>query len=226
MNTLLETDFTLTAAGTAPVSAALIGELNAVCDRVEDAADGDLLVLHLTAGAAGAADGEAETHAEGVHLINKWERALRRVERLPVATVVLADGVCTGAAAELLLATDYRIAGEGLRLRLPSAGGATWPGMALYRLATQLGVAGARRLALFGAEVDAPTALRAGLVDEVAADPAEALAARRTLFAGARHGDLAVRRRLLMDAAATGFDDALGSHLAAADRAQRRALHA
>ncbi|NDK29594.1 enoyl-CoA hydratase/isomerase family protein [Streptomyces sp. TR1341] len=221
MNAQLDADFGLTLAGADTVSAALIAEVNAVCDRVEDTADGDLLILRLKGGAAADTTG---THDVGIYLINKWERTLRRLERLPVATVALVDGACGGASAELLLATDYRITSDDLKLRLPVAAGATWPGMALYRLATQLGVAGARRLALFGNEVDAQTALRAGLVDELAQDLAGALAARRPLFAGARDGDLAIRRRLLMDAAATRFDDALGAHLAAGDRAQRRSL--
>jgi len=47
-------------------------------------------------------------------------------------------------------ATDYRIAIPDVRLCLPGDGEATWPGMAVFRLVQQAGVARARRTILFG----------------------------------------------------------------------------
>jgi isomerase DpgB len=214
----LEADFSLSL-GAEPLSVDLVARFNAICDIVEDATDGDTLLVEL---GAQAETGSAGRLPANVHLVNKWERALRRLERLPVATVAMATGVCHGRSAEALLATDYRIAGTDLRLQLPTVGEATWPGMAIYRLSQQLGVARARRIALFGPELSAWQALELGLVDEVAEDPQAAASGALNGLAGARGRDVAVRRRLLMDAASTDFEDALGPHLASCDRALRR----
>ena len=70
-------------------------------------------------------------------LVSKWERGLRRLERLDMTTVAMATGDCGGLALDALLATDYRVATSDVRLLVPVAGGATWPGMAIYRLAQQ-----------------------------------------------------------------------------------------
>ena len=159
-----------------------------------------------------------------VALVSKWERGLRRLERLPAATIAVADGDCGGAALDALLATDYRIAAASARLLVPIAGGATWPGMALYRLASQAGAAAIRRAVLFGAPIGAAAALALHLVDEVADDLAAALAATAELAASRSSGpELAIRRQLMLDAATTSFEDALGAHLAACDRVLRRA---
>ncbi len=48
-----------------------------------------------------------------VALVSKWERALRRLERLPAVTIAVADGDCGGPALDALLATDYRIGRRG-----------------------------------------------------------------------------------------------------------------
>jgi isomerase DpgB len=122
-------------------------------------------------------------------------------------------------ALEALLATDYRVAGEGLRLLVPADRDGAWPGMAVYRLANQVGVAGARRSVLFGTPIAAAEALALRLVDEVVPDPA----ARLAELAGSLGTRPAILRRLMLDATTTSFEDALGSHLAACDRVLRRA---
>ncbi|MFJ5548004.1 enoyl-CoA-hydratase DpgB [Streptomyces sp. NPDC093225] len=217
-----DTDFTVGFHSAEPLDSAAVRKLTEICDRVEDAGTGDVLLVRLHGGPP--ADGvRSGPRVPDVHLVNKWERAVRRMERLPVATVALATGECAGLAAEVLLATDHRVAGPDLVLRLPTSDGVTWPGMALFRLAHQVGVHRARAAALFGAPTTAAKALALGLVDEVADDPDQALAAAVKAFQGARAADVAVRRRLLMDAATTSFEDALGSHLAACDRALRPA---
>jgi isomerase DpgB len=157
-----------------------------------------------------------------VGLVSKWERVLRRFERLPAVTVAVADGDCGGTALDVLLATDYRIMPPWAKLVLPGGPGA-WPGMTLYRLARQsAGAAPARRAIMFGTPIGADSAQAIGVVDEVAANPAAALEQARSMAAGAG-ADLAIRRQLLQEAQATSFEDALGVHLAACDRVLRRA---
>jgi isomerase DpgB len=198
--------------GAAGLTPELVAQVHAVADRAED--DG-IAVLQLDGTAPGV------TPVVDTPLINRWERALRRIERLPATTVAVARGACAGVALELLLATDYRIGTPDLRFALSTGAGAgpAWPGMALYRLANQIGVSRVRRAVLFGAPVDPATALEWGLLDEVAADWDAARAAAASIRPGVDPG---VRRQLLLESTTTTFEDALGRHLAACDRALRR----
>lgn len=208
--------------GTRPASAATVAEVAAACDRAERA-DGTGPVIVHAAGtpAAGWADGLS------VGLVNKWERVVRRLERLPVPTIAVADGECSGTALDVILACDYRLCTGATRLAVPTDHGATWPGMALYRLAQQgAGSAAVRRAVLFGAALTPADLVALHLVDEVVDDVAGALAAAVALAGLVSGTELAIRRQLLADAATTGFDEALGAHLAACDRALRRAAGA
>jgi isomerase DpgB len=172
-----------------------IAEVTALCDRAEDLDS----------------------------LVSRWERALRRLERLPSITVSIADGDCGGAALDALMATDYRIATPSLRLTLPAHAGPTWPGMVLYRLARQGANAPVvRRAVLFGHPITARDALAAHLIDEVSDDADHSLTALSALTAGRSGSELAIRRQLMDEAATTTFEDALGVHLAACDRELRR----
>ena len=216
-STLTSSDLYLEIAGTGPLTPELVAEVEAFGSRAEGAGAGEVAVVRVTG-----ADDSAWPGDVGIHLVNKWERALRKLERVGVATVGVVTGECGGPAAEVLLSTDYRIATPDLTLRLPSLGGQLWPGMVLHRLANQVGVAGVRQLALFGSAVSAQDALRLSLVDDVADDVAKGLEVAHDLLGGTAGTELAIRRRLLLDALTTSFEDALGTHLAACDRALRR----
>lgn len=205
--------------GSRPLSAATTEAVLRVCDQAEDLATAGLVAVHVS-GTPGPGWQDELT----VGLLTKWERAVRRLERLALTTAAVASGDCGGAALDLLLATDVRIAAPGTRLVVPLDGEATWPGMALFRIARQAGVAGIRRHALLGEPLAAADAVALGLIDEVVADTDRALAAlfeRSALVAGK---ELAIRRQLMLDAGRTSFEDALGSHLAACDRALRRGV--
>jgi isomerase DpgB len=200
--------------GARPPSAALVDELHAFVDRVEDSLAA-VAVLRLTGGTP-------EPGPVDIALVNKWERALRRLERLAATTVAVVRGECGGVALEALLTTDYRVGTPDVALRLPSGGGpaAAWPGMALYRLANQVGVARVRRAVLFDVPVTASAAVELGLLDQVADSIADAEAIADA-FAPRPDSDVAVRRQLLLEATTTTFEDALGRHLAACDRVLR-----
>ncbi|TMR07293.1 enoyl-CoA hydratase/isomerase family protein [Actinomadura soli] len=203
--------------GAGPITAEATAAVTDLCDRADDHEGPGLVEVHVS-GAPGAAwpDGLA------VGLVGKWERALRRLERLDRVTVAVASGDCGGTALDALLATDFRVAAPGTRLLVPPVGGAAWPGMALYRLAHQAGPARIRRAVLLGAPIEAAEAHAMSLLDELAADPAAALAELAAAARGIPGGEPAVRRRLVSDALTTPFEEALGAHLAACDRALRR----
>ncbi|MFD6309261.1 enoyl-CoA-hydratase DpgB, partial [Streptomyces sp. NPDC060223] len=200
---------TLTVDGREPLSAATIQDVQEICDRAESRGDTGI----LTVSATGAPEGDW-TGGLDVMLVSKWERALRRLERLPMAIVAVATGDCGGTALDAFLAADVRAATHGTRLLVGLDAAGTWPGMAGYRLVQFAGTARIRKAVLFGLPIEGPEALRLGLVDELVHDPAVAVAAAAGLTSGLSGKELAIRRQLLFDAATTPFEDALGPHLA------------
>nr|ADK54810.1 dihydroxyphenylglycine synthase subunit B [uncultured soil bacterium] len=207
----------LTIDGAEPLTAASVKALEAVCDRVEDSPEPGIVTVRVTG-----APGEGWADALSVSLVTKWERVLRRFERLPAATVAVANGDCGGTALDAFLATDARFATWDTRLLVAMHGEAGWPGMATYRLVQQAGAARVRRAVVLGLPIHASEALALGLVDELTADPAEAVAAMEKRLDRLSGKELAIRRQLMFDAASASFEDALGPHLAACDRALRQ----
>jgi isomerase DpgB len=198
--------------------AELTVSVNGLCRRIEDRSDPVITVLRL----GGVCADQGWPGEVGVQDVNRWEKAVRRLERLAGASVAVAEHDCGGPALDLLLAADYRIATADLRLLFPINDGHFWPGMSVYRLAHQVGLARARQLVLWGHEMSAPQATSLGLVDEIAADVDEAVRAAVVFLGRIADAELAIRRRLLLEAPATSFEEALGAHLAACDRELRR----
>ncbi|MFJ6621528.1 enoyl-CoA-hydratase DpgB [Kitasatospora sp. NPDC091335] len=203
--------------GRRELSAELTHAVAAFCDEAESTG-ADFATLYLS----GAPSHEAVAKVSDVAAVTKWERAVRRLERLRLPTLAAASGECGGAALDLLLATDIRVATPDLLLLLPLHEQGTWPGMAGFRLVQQLGLAPARRTVLFGRPITAREALDRCLVDQVSTDPGRTLAAAARLLRRLSGPELAIRRQLAFDAQWMSFEDALGPHLAACDRALRR----
>jgi len=199
--------------------AAAAETLNALCDRAEDDRAPGPVTVHVTG-----VPRPGWSKDLTVGLVSKWERVVRRFERLGRLTVAVASGDCAGPSLDLLLAADVRIADPATRLLLSWAGGATWPGMVVHRLTQQAGTAGIRRAVLLGAPIDAGRALALNLIDEVSDDPAASLAGLTEPAAAMDGAELAIRRQLIFEAGSTTFEDALGAHLAAVDRALRREI--
>lgn len=100
--------------------------------------------------------------------------------RLPF--VVAIDGWCIGAGIEMVCACDLRVASAGARFALREVRVGIVPDLGgIQRLPHLVGEGWARRLALTGTEIDAATAQRIGLVEEIAADGAAALDAAHAL---------------------------------------------
>lgn len=204
--------------GRQPLSTESLAAMAAVCDSAEDQGDRAVVVVHVSGAPAGSRARDLD-----IALVSKWERGLRRLERLPATTISVAVGDCGGIALEALLATDYRIANNSVRLLVPVEDGAIWPGMALYRLAHQVGAAAIRRMVLFGTPLGVRDALALRVVDEVTDDTVGALAAASEVAGAFSGAELAIRRQLMFDATTVSFEEALGRHLAACDRELRRA---
>lgn len=205
--------------GREPLSAESIAAVNDLCDRAEDRGGLSSVVVHVSGSPAGPRAGQLT-----VALVSKWEKALRRLERLPAATIAIADGDCGGPALDAFLATDYRVATTSVRLITPVEDGATWPGMALYRLARQgAGTAVIRRAVLFGSPIAASDAMALRLIDLLTDDIPNGLSTAVELTGSFSGTELAIRRQLMLDAPTADFEEALGAHLAACDRALRQA---
>jgi isomerase DpgB len=205
--------------GRQPLSAHTVAAVTAACEAAEDLDGRASVVVRVSGAPSGPLPGDLT-----VSLVSKWERVLRRLERLPATTVAVTDGDCGGPALDVLLATDHRIATTTVRLVVPVEGGGTWPGMALYRLAGHgPHAAPIRHAVLYGTPVGAADALALHLVDELTDDVPEALRLAADRARAVSGTELAIRRQLLQEAADTSFEEALGAHLAACDRVLRRA---
>ena len=197
----------------------LTESVRATCDLVDQTQENTVLELILMPSL------EASWWPGDVSVqdVSRWEQALRRVERLRAHTLAVAHGVCVGPTLDALLTVDVRVATPDLRLVVAPGQGQPWPGMALYRLANQLGVARARQAVLLGKEILVERAMELGLIDQITDDTSSTLAGLASAL-GHRSGvDLAIRRQLLLEAPATSFELALGVHLAACDRELRQA---
>jgi isomerase DpgB len=201
--------------------AELTAAIAAVCDRIDDSQSPTVVVLRL-----GTSLPEYRQWPGVVDMreVSRWERAVRRLERSAGLNIAVAGGPCGGPALDLLLATDLRIAAPDLLVLPPVTDGRFWPGMLMYRLVQQLGIARARQIVLWGEDISAERAHELGLVDQVTQDITDALskATSKAMTSTTPGKELAVRRQLLFDATSSSFEDALGLHLSACDRELRR----
>ncbi|MGW4685451.1 enoyl-CoA-hydratase DpgB [Streptomyces sp. NPDC004244] len=197
----------------------LTAAVNDACARAEERADRSVVLLRLPDAPAGARSWPGPVD---IQQINRWERAVRRLERLPSMSIAVASGACGGPALDLLLVSDYRIGAPDLRLLAPVNDGHFWPGMAVYRISQQVGAARARQIVLWGDDIDAGRARDLGLIDQITDDTEEAAHTATVLMGRISDRELAIRRQLLLEAQSLEFDDALGAHLAACDRELRR----
>jgi isomerase DpgB len=202
------------------ISSRVIEDVNLACDQARDAGLGSVLAVRLASGKSRSALFPAGGHSE-LHMLSQWERALQRIEKVPIPTLAVVDGHCFGLMMEILLTTDFRIASEDSRIGLASVGQTLWPSMAIHRLVAQIGGAHARAAVLLGTEWDAAAALAVGLINKVSKDVDACADAHVRFCAQAAFADLGIRRRLLLEATSATHDEVLGTHLAACDRALR-----
>jgi len=113
------------------------------------------------------------------HVAHRLTELVEAVERLEKPVVAAIDGAVTGAGLALALACDWRVGSPRARILfregrlglVPTHGGLT-------RLVKLLGLARAKEVLLGGDDLDADTALRAGLLSEVAGDAPSVARAR------------------------------------------------
>ncbi len=95
-------------------------------------------------------------------------RIFRRIEECLKPSVVAVNGFCLGGGVEFSLSCDIRIASENARFGQPEVNLGIIPGWGgTQRLQRLVGPGWARQIILTGDMIDAQTALRIGLVNEV-----------------------------------------------------------
>ena len=196
-------------------------KLNEACYKAEKLGrDGVLVIKWCKADAKGSLPADEVNDELAVYQVSRWEKALRRVEKLDVATVAQVEADVTGTGMSLILLADYRISLKPLTFGLKTDG-YILPGMVIHRLAHQIGGAHARKMVLLGQAVDAEFLLQLGLIDQIVAAPNQAVADLVESLEQSVITDIAVRRRLLLECLHQSYDEALGTHLAASDRMLR-----
>lgn len=193
-------------------------QVNGICAQAEEQTHA-VVVLHFTDSSLDLKEWPGQV---GIQDVNRWERAVRRLERLATVVIAVASGATCGPALDLLLASDYRIAEADFRLHMPINQGHVWPGMGIYRLVNQVGVARGRQLLMGVHEITAQRALDLGLIDEISDAMLDTMHAAVLRLGPMSSAELSVRRQLLLEAPTTTFEDALGTYLAACDRELRR----
>lgn len=124
------------------------------------------------------ADINAWAALEPLDMWRRWirdgHRVFDRLARLRQPVIAVLNGYTFGGGLELALAADLRLAAEGVELAMPEVTIGTVPGWGgTQRLPALIGPARAKQMILTGSRVDAHTAERWGLVNDVV--PREAL---------------------------------------------------
>ena len=124
-----------------------------------------------------------EGYDDGEESHHPFPAALAAIEAYPYPVVAALNGATIGGGLELAIACDLRIAADTVQMGMPPAKlGVVYATAGLNRFLTTVGGARTRELFLTGRRIDAATAERWGLVNEVV--EAEALP-RRCARAGA-----------------------------------------
>lgn len=151
-------------------------ELPRIAEEVEKSS-ADVLVIsggeHFSAGADISEFSTLRAGAEGAarysEAVHGGERA---IARLSVPTIANIHGFCIGGGCEIALACDIRIASEHARFGItPAKLGIVYHFTSTRQLVDAVGPAWAKQILFSGELIDAPTALRIGLVNET--HPAE-----------------------------------------------------
>jgi methylglutaconyl-CoA hydratase len=115
------------------------------------------------------------SYEENVEDYRRLYRMLQAVYRCPTPVVARVHGFALGGGSGLTACADIAIAAEDANFGFSEVRLGIIPGVISPMVLAKIGPAAARRYFLTGERFDAQTALRIGLVDEVAADPDEAV---------------------------------------------------
>jgi enoyl-CoA hydratase/carnithine racemase len=139
------------------------------------------------------------SYEENVEDYRRLYRMLQAIDRCPAPVVVRVHGFALGGGSGLTACADVAVAAEDAVFGFSEVRLGIIPGVISPIVLGKIGPAAARRYFLTGERFDAQTALRIGLVDEVAAEPDDAVG--RVVEAILAGGPTAVReaKRLVLE---------------------------
>jgi enoyl-CoA hydratase/carnithine racemase len=145
----------------------------------------------------------ARRYSEAVHL---GERA---IAELPKPVIAAVTGVCVGGGCEIALACDIRVAATDARFGItPAKLGIVYHATSTKRLVDVVGPSWARQILFTADLVDAPTALRIGLVNELHEPSAVVTRAMALAETMASRAQLSVRgAKVIIDRITDGHHD-------------------
>ena len=125
----------------------------------------------------------------------------------PIPTIAAIDGYCVGGGVQLAIACDLRIGGPGARFAVtPAKLGIIYPAPSVARFVRTVGPATAKRLLFTADLIDAQTALRCGIITDLAEQGSvlqDAESVARTI-ASRSSVTIAAAKQMIGFAAATG----------------------
>lgn len=139
----------------------MVQQLSAAVDSaVESGARVLMIESELDVFSAGVDLGFARTDADIAYHFTALSRLLNRLSEVPAVTVAVVEGPAYGAGADIVMSCDFRLAGEGAKLKFPGA----QFGVVLGQRSVTGKVDRATLLetVLLGRELDADTGLSAG----------------------------------------------------------------
>lgn len=146
-----------------------------------------------------------------------WSGVVTSLERTPLLTVAVVDGLCLGGGVELTLACDVRIATARSEFGFPEVlGGAIPSAGGTQRLPRFVGLGRAKRMLLLGERLRGAEAAAAGLVDVLVQDAVEGQQRADEMAARARETAPEVFRMiksLALDSAETVLSEGLRREL-------------
>lgn len=172
------------------------------------------------------ADINAWSALEPLEMWRSWvregHRIFRRLAALRQPAIAAINGFAFGGGLELALATDIRIASEQAAFAMPETTIGTLPGWAgTSRLPEIIGIARAKQMIFSGARIDAATAERWGLVNEVVPHGALMTRARQLATEIAANAPIAVQvAKAAIDGDPAALEAFAGALAASADDAR------
>jgi len=163
--------------------------LVATLDHVENLPDCRVLVLTGTGSKTFCSGFDIDQISTTDWTLDPFERAVTRLEQLPIPTICAFNGSVYGGGTELALACDFRIGLKGMRLHLPAAEiGVHYGVKGLHRFYSRLGLGAAKRILLAAERIGSEELLLIGYLDllvesENLYDETDKLAQRLTTLA-------------------------------------------
>ena len=97
----------------------------------------------------------------------RFEKALRILEKMEKVVIVGMNGYCLGGALQLAMACDIRVSTGDCQIGLPAIRESLVPGLGTWRLPRYVGWGRAKKLILGGENISGEEALNIGLVDHL-----------------------------------------------------------